>query len=268
MGPKAPARAVTRRDPRLLDFLASAKNAPLGELEFDVLTWAMTRWYQAGRPPDGRLEATIGEIAYALYGTRQGGKQYALVRQALRNLYDVSVDLTVLSIENGDETWRRSRQRRLLQALDLNERIGGEPALDSSTGTLQLGSWLVEQLDAHTVAAMAWQVLRRMTGISKRLAIYLAAHDGEYHRITAHTERLVIRLTEELYEEFGIAAARERDRRSSVVRAARRIAEHDRRYSRVGVERMGREWVLRVERPVGGEVLRLPSGIERRGAPA
>src|SRR3954452_14818794 len=102
MGPKAPERDVSRRDPRLLDFLASAKNAPLGELEFDVLTWTITRWYQLGRPPTGRLSASFGEIAHALYGQRQGGKQYALIRQALDHLYSVSLDLTVLSIDNGN----------------------------------------------------------------------------------------------------------------------------------------------------------------------
>ena len=60
MGARTLERQVVRRDPRLLDFLANAKNAPLGELEFDVLTWMMTRWYQAGRPADGRLVRRSG----------------------------------------------------------------------------------------------------------------------------------------------------------------------------------------------------------------
>jgi hypothetical protein len=269
MGPKAPERDVSRRDPRLLDFLASAKNAPLGELEFDVLTWTITRWYQLGRPPTGRLSATFGEIAYALYGQRQGGKQYALIRQALDHLYNVSLDLTVLSIEDGDERWQTSRRRRIIQDLSVRERI--TPGAESGTSTieLQLGSWLVDQLDAHTVAAIAWHVLRGLTGIAKRLAIYLAAHSGDFCPITRHTERFAVALTDELYEEFGITAARERDRRSSVARAAERIAHQDPRYSKLVVERAGDGcYVLRAERPCGGDVLMLPGPLSpRRSAP-
>lgn len=258
MGPKAPEREVARRDPRLLDFLASAKNAPLGELEFDILTWAITRWYQSGRPTNGRLRASLGEIAHALYGQREGGMQYSLIRQALDHLYDVSLDLTVLSIHNGTEQWRRSRSARLLQVKDINERLDVE-AHGVAYVELQLASWLVDQLDAHTVAAIAWQVLRRATGIAKRLAIYLAAHSSDFQPITRHTERFVVPLTPQLYEEFGIAAARERDRRASLTRAAQRIAElDDSRYSLLRVERTTDGYHLRAERPIGAAVLPLP----------
>lgn len=260
MAPKAIEGQVTRRDPRLLDFLASAKNAPLGELEFDILTWAITRWYQTGRPADGRLRASLGDIAHALYGKREGGMQYALIRQALDHLYEVSIDLTVLTLENGDERWRRTRSARLLQVKDINERIDVE-AHGAAHVELQLASWLVDQLDAHTVAAIAWQVLRRATGIAKRLAIYLAAHAHDFAAITGHTERFVVALTEELYEEFGISAARERDRRASITRAAGRLAElADSRYSMIAVERAHDGYQLRVERPRGADVLPLPVG--------
>jgi hypothetical protein len=268
MGPKAPEHDVSRRDPRLLDFLASAKNAPLGELEFDVLTWTITRWYQLGRPSTGRLSATFGEIAHALYGQRQGGKQYALIREALDHLYNVSLDLTVLSIEDGNEHWQTSRRRRIIQDLTVRERI--TPGAESSPNTidLQLGSWLVDQLDAHTVAAIAWHVLRGLTGIAKRLAIYLAAHSGDFRPITRHTERFVVPLTDEFYEEFGITAARERDRRGSVARAAERIAQQDLRYSKLVVERAGAGYVMRAERPCGGDVLMLPGTLPARGVAA
>ena len=96
---------------------------------------------------------------------------------------------------------------------------------------------MVDQLDAHTVAAIAWQVLRGLSGIAKRLAIYLAAHSADFIPITGHTERFTVQLTEELYEEFGITAARERDRRASITRAAARIAEQDPRYTRLVVDR-------------------------------
>lgn len=260
MGPKAAERQVARRDPRLLDFLASAKNAPLGELEFDILTWAITRWYQTGRPADGRLRASLGEIAHALYGRREGGMQYALIRQALDHLYEVSLNLTVLTIRNGDERWRRSRSARLLQVKDINERIDVETH-GVAYVELQLASWLVDQLDAHTVAAIAWQVLRRATGIAKRLAIYLAARSTDFEPVTRHTERFAVHLTEELYEEFGITAARERDRRASLTRAARRVAElDDSRYSMVAVERIVDGYQLRAERARGASVLPLPLG--------
>jgi hypothetical protein len=262
MGPKAPERQVARRDPRLLDFLASAKNAPLGELEFDILTWAITRWYQTGRPANGRLRASLGEIAHALYGQREGGMQYGLVRQALDHLYEVSLDLTVLTIENGGERWRRSRSARLLQVKDINERVDVE-AHGVAHVELQLASWLIDQLDAYTVAAIAWQVLRRATGIAKRLIIYLAAHSNDFMPITRHTERFVVPLTNGLYEEFGIAAARERDRRGSLARAAKRVADLDNSpYSMVAVERIADGYQLRAERPRAATVLPLPLRAE------
>ena len=238
MGARSLEHQVVRRDPRLLDFLANAKNAPLGELEFDVLTWTITRWYQAGRPADGRLVATLGEVAYALYGVRQGGMQYALLREALDRLYNVSLDLTVLTIENGNEKWLASKRRRIIQELSIHEPLSGGASKSSSTLEIRLGSWLVDQLDAHTVAAIAWQVLRGLSGIAKRLAIYLAAHTADFEPVTQHTERFTVELTDDLYEEFGIAAARERDRRASISRAATRMMEKDPRYSRLSVERI------------------------------
>jgi Replication initiator protein A len=259
MGARTLERQVVRRDPRLLDFLANAKNAPLGELEFDVLTWMITRWYQAGRPNDGRLVATLGEVAYALYGRREGGMQYQLLREALDRLFNVSLDLTVLTIENGDERWLAHRRRRIIQELSIHEPIATEAVKSASTLEIRLGSWLVDQLDAHTVAAIAWQVLRGLSGIAKRLAIYLAAHSADFVAITRHTERFSLQLTDELYEEFGITATRERDRRASIARAAARIAEQDPRYTRLTVERIAGSYVLRVERPAGGDLVLLPA---------
>ena len=184
--------------------------------------------------------------------------QYSLIRQALDHLYDASLDLTVLSIQNGTEQWRRSRSARLLQIKDVNERVDVE-AHGVAYVELQLASWLVDQLDAHTVAAIAWQVLRRATGIAKRLAIYLAAHSSDFQAITRHTERFIVPLTAQLYEEFGITAARERDRRASLARAAQRIADLDHcRYSLVTVERAAHGYHLRAERPIGADVLPLP----------
>ena len=258
MGARTLAPEVERRDPRLLDFMANAKNAPLGELEFDVLTWAITRWYAVGRPADGRLSATLGELAYALYGGRHGGMQYAWLREALDRLVNVSLDLTVLTVEKqGTEKWLATKRRRVIQELTIHEPLGGAARL-ASTVEIRLGSWLVDQLDAQTVAAIGWQILRGLGGIAKRLAIYLAARSGEFAPITQHTERLTIALSDRLYEEFGITAARERDRRASLARAAERIAEKDPRYSRLTVNHTAAGYVLRVDRPISGSVVMLP----------
>ena len=258
MGARTLEQDLTRRDPRLLDFLASAKNAPLGELEFDVLTWLITRWFHAGRPGDGRLVATLGEMAYALYGGRQGGMQYALLRESLDRLYNVSLDLTLVTVDEGNEKWIASKRRRILPELTVHERVNGDVMRATSTVELRLGPWLVEQLDAHTVAAIRWQVLRGLSGIAKRLAVWLSARSADFQPITEHTERFTVQLTDELYEEFGITAARERDRRASIGRAATKIAEKDPRYSRMVVERVGGVYVLRVDRPRKGNVLQLP----------
>ena len=167
------------------------------------MTWTITRWYQAGRPSDGRLVATLGEVAYGLYGRRTGGMQYALLREALDRLFNVSLDLTVLTIEDGHERWLASKRRRIIQELSIHEPMAASVDKSSSTLEIRLGSWLVDQLDAQTVAAIAWQVLRGLSGIAKRLAIYLAAHAAEFAPITQHTERFTVNLTEELTRSSG-----------------------------------------------------------------
>jgi hypothetical protein len=258
MAPREATSTVSRRDPRLLDFLASARNAPLGELEFDVLAWAITRWYQLGRPARGKISASFGDVARSLYGKKGGGKQYELIRRALDNLYNVSIDLSVVELDGDDETWRRTKRKRILQTLELRERVApGEETAENAID-IELASWLVAQLDTHTITALSWPVLRRLTGISKRLAIYLAAHARDFEPITAHTERFTVELTDAVYEELGVTAARERQRRASIARAADRIAEQDPRYSKITVEAIDGTYVLRVERPIGADVLALP----------
>ena len=196
---------------------------------------------------------------HALYGRRKGAKQYVDVREALDHLYNVSLDLTILSIESGGtEQWQTRHRRRIVQELNIREDLVPGTERDTNTIELQLSTRLVDQLDAYTVAAIAWQVLRRLSGIAKRLAIYLAAHGTDFRPITRHTERFTIELTDELYEELGVTATRERQRRQSVARAADRIAARDGRYTRLTVERAGGAYVLRAERPVGGDVLLLP----------
>jgi len=203
MGTRTPRQRVARPDPNLLDFLASTRKAPLGELEFDLLTWAITRWYQSGRPADGRLAATFGDITYALYGGRKGGKQYVDVREALDGLYNVSIDLSVVTIDErglcgarpvGGGSSRSSTWTRICP------RMRSATRTRSSYGSARGSS---SSLDANTVAAIGWQTLRSLGGIAKRLAIFLAAHAAEFEPITRHTERFVVELSDEFYEQLG-----------------------------------------------------------------
>jgi hypothetical protein len=202
--------------------------------------------------------AAPGEIAYALCSGRQGGVQYKLLRESLDRLYNVSLDLTLVTVDDGDEKWIASKRRRIVPELTVHERVNGDVMRATSTVGLRLGPWLVGQLDADTVAAIRWQVLRGLSGIAKRLAVWLSACGADFQPITDHTEPFTVQLTDELDGEFGITAARERDRRASIARAASKIAETDPRYSRMVLERIGGVYVLRVDRPRKGNVLQLP----------
>jgi hypothetical protein len=260
MEPAAPATKVERKDPQLLGILASAENAALGELELDVFAWIVTAWFVTGRPADGQVKASYSQIARALYGKAEGGRQYELIDQALRRLRKVILSLSVLEFVGDQEVWEEREDLNVLHQLKTRRRLrGGE---DPTVGriTLALDGWLVQQLDAQTVVALAWQVIRKLSGRSKRLALYLAAHASAFAPITQHTERLEIELCTAFYEELGISAARERDRRGSVTRAASRIAEHDPRYNRLDVVKIKNgKYVLRADRPTGGAVLPLPA---------
>ena len=48
-----------------------------------------------------------------------------------------------------------SKRRRIIQELSIHEPITAGVVKSSSTVEIRLGSWLVDQLDAHTVAAIA-----------------------------------------------------------------------------------------------------------------
>ena len=48
MGRGRSSSQVVRRDPRLLDFLVSAPTLARVSLSSTMLTWMITRWYQAG----------------------------------------------------------------------------------------------------------------------------------------------------------------------------------------------------------------------------
>ena len=60
-----------------------------------------------GFEPDGVLRFTLGDVVRALYGVSEGGKQYAMVREALDNIYNVSLDLAVITVDATDEHNRR-----------------------------------------------------------------------------------------------------------------------------------------------------------------
>lgn len=260
MGPRASEDAIQRRDPRLLDFLASARDAPLGEMEFDVLAWMITRWFQVGRPADGRIAASFGDLGRSMFGRKGGGRQYALIRRALDNLYSVSIDLVVIEGVDEEQVFRRKTRRRIIHSLDIREGLGDGEG-DSGVGSIcvSLAPWLVDQLDTRTVTALSWGVMRKLTGLSKRLAVYLAAHTDDFSPITRHTERFTVELDDRLYEELGVTASRARQRRASVTRALDRILIHDARYSVLCVEPADGSHVLRAERRQGADVLALPT---------
>jgi len=259
MGERAALHSVERPDPELLGFLASARDAPLGELEFDVLAWLITHWFKVGRPSSGRLSATFGDLARSLYGRKGGGTQYELIRNALDNLYAVSLDLVLVKDGPDGPALKGSRRKRIIQTLEVRDPDAS--ALPSAGGgvEVELATWLVQQLDARTITALSWSVIRKLSGVSKRLAVYLAAHDADFSPITRHTERYTAELDDALYEELGVTASRDRQRRATVARALARIAKHDGRYSSLSVEPAGGSFVLRAERPIEGVLLPLPT---------
>jgi hypothetical protein len=80
--------------------------------------------------------AAPGEIAYALCSGRQGGVQYKLLRESLDRLYNVRLDLTLVTVDDGDEKWIASKRRRVLPELTVHERVNGD--LMRATSTVEL----------------------------------------------------------------------------------------------------------------------------------
>lgn len=236
LGPQRARRRVERRD--FLGVIARADRAPLGEAELDVLTWLSSRWYEQGRAESGRVAFTYYELAQALYGAgKVGGRNNEIIREALDNLHAVVITLSGVNVLTGE--FERTFQSKVhilrtlvvseqLQLLEETGDVGSVGGLRGATIEVQLEDWLVAQLDGQVALQLDWALQRRLSGLAKRLWLYLVAEEGRFETEgDAEAETLRVPLTQDVFGAMGIECARDRDNRAALRRAASRLCKQD-----------------------------------------
>lgn len=261
LGPQKARRRIERRD--FLGVIARVDRAPLGEVELDVLTWLSARWYEQGRQASGRVAFTLYELGQALYGSGKalGGRNNEIIREALENLHAVVITLSGVNVLTGEFERTFQSKVHILRTLVVNEQLqlleqgqSWDPAavgaLRGATIEVQLEDWLVAQLDGQVAVQLDWATQRRLTGLAKRLWVYLAAEAPRFEALPDERAQFSVPLSRDVYGALGIECQRERDNRAALVRAAGRVCTGDPRYVEIAIERVDRRllWRLRVVR--------------------
>jgi hypothetical protein len=259
LGPQKARRRIERRD--FLGVIARVDRAPLGEVELDVLTWLSARWYEQGRQASGRVAFTLYELGRALYGAGKalGGRNNEIIREALENLHAVVITLSGVNVLTGEFERTFQSKVHIVRTLVVNEQLqlldqgqSWDPvvvgALRGATIEVQLEDWLVGQLDGHAAVQLDWATQRRLTGLAKRLWVYLAAEAPRFEALNDGRTQFVVPLSRDVYGALGIECQRDRDNRAALIRAARRVLAEDPRYAEIAIERVDRRslWRLRV----------------------
>ena len=238
LGPQRARRRVERRD--FLGVIARADRAPLGEAELDVLTWLSSRWYEQGSSESGRVTFTYYELAQALYGPgKVGGRNNEIIREALDNLHAVVITLSGVNVLTGEFERTFQSKVHILRTLVVSEQLqlleqGGDAGsvggLRGATLEVQLEDWLVAQLHGQVALQLDWGLQRRLSGLAKRLWLYLVAEDSRFEAGEG-ADVFEIPLTRDVFGALGIECARDRDNRAALRRAATRLCAQDSRYA-------------------------------------
>lgn len=259
LGTKTQQKRIARRD--LLGAIARAERAPLGELELDALTWLTQEWYDQGSPINGVIQFTWYRLGLDLYRCEPGGRQRALIQEAVDNLAAALITLRCIDVLSGTRDATLRSKVHILEAIVDHEDVllirdgergeGTAGWMRDDTVKVKLADWLVEQL-LDGLVVLDWTTQRRLRGAAKRLWYYLAARASDFITdVSGDEERLVVDVDEDFYASLSLQAARERDNRVALARAGARIVDVDAAYRSVEVIRgIGGGYALRVVKPL------------------
>jgi hypothetical protein len=215
-------------------------SAPLTIFDLDVFCWLCWRWREE-RPATGALKFTIYRVAQELYGRKAGRAERQKLRASLNRLLSVVVTLEGFNAVTGErEPSVIASKAHLIETLVDRAELERPDArnrgsLRGDTVEVKLASWLSRQLEAGHYTYLDWQILRDLSGLAKRLWVYLEAE--RFKTSDRARARTWIQLGSRAYTALGVHHARDRDRRSALARAGERVAEADGRYESVVVEK-------------------------------
>lgn len=265
LGPQQLRKRIQRRD--LFGAIAKAHGAPLAEPELDTLSWIIDEWHQQGSPIDGRIRFTWYALGCDLYATGRpswspSGRHRQLMKDAIDHLHEVVVTLRSINVNDGDtERTLRSKvhiletvvdhdvigtyREELDQAgddIEAQQRVRHSHAaelgrLRTDSVEVTIAPWLVRQLLTGTVV-LDWRTQRKLAGAAKRLWYQLNALAPEFEATRfPGVVALTIALDSDFYAAMHLQAERERDNRSALAAAARRIVAADPSYQSIDVVR-------------------------------
>jgi hypothetical protein len=244
LGGRQQRKRVERRD--VLGSIARADRAPLGEPELDVLTWLTQEWFDHGCPLDGKVRFTWYSLGRDLYGGgRRGwspsGRYRELMREALDNLHAVVLTFRSIDIDEEGGRMRKLHSKvHILERIDDHEEVellrDGEGsqavvgALRGESVEVTFAPWLVDRLLDEGVV-LSWRTQRQLSGAAKRLWYELSARFSEFEPtgLPGETE-LMIEVSGDFFAAMNLQAARDRDNRTALAAAARRVVAVDDRF--------------------------------------
>ena len=230
----------------MLGSIARADRAPLGEPELDVLTWLTQEWFDHGCPLDGKVRFTWYSLGRDLYGGgRRGwspsGRYRELMREALDNLHAVVLTFRSIDIDEEGGRMRKLHSKvHILERIDDHEEVellrDGEGsqavvgALRGESVEVTFAPWLVDRLLDEGVV-LSWRTQRQLSGAAKRLWYELSARFSEFEPtgLPGETE-LMIEVSGDFFAAMNLQAARDRDNRTALAAAARRVVAVDDRF--------------------------------------
>jgi len=240
----ASAPSPERQGKDFLGVVARSQGAQLGPLELDVFSWLTARWFEQGGQTDGIVRCTLYELGSDMYGRKPSGKEIRLLRRAIENLAGALITLGGFDAHSGKMKPKLASMVHLIESAVWGEDLpfavptradaaqtGG---MRGSTYELKLASWLIPQFQRRYITYLDWQIQRKLDGLAKRLWVYLEAE--QFKTTGDGVQKSYIILGEKAYTALGVNHARERDRRTALQRAGRRIVEVDMRYLAVEVE--------------------------------
>jgi hypothetical protein len=244
LGGRQQRKRVERRD--VLGSIARADRAPLGEPELDVLTWLTQEWFDHGCPLGGKVRFTWYSLGRDLYGGgRRGwspsGRYRELMREALDNLHAVVLTFRSIDIDEEGGRMRKLHSKvHILERIDDHEEVellrDGEGsqavvgALRGESVEVTFAPWLVDRLLDEGVV-LSWRTQRQLSGAAKRLWYELSARFSEFEPtgLPGETE-LMIEVSGDFFAAMNLQAARDRDNRTALAAAARRVVAVDDRF--------------------------------------
>lgn len=195
------------------DLLGPVKaTIPLRVNDLDVLAWLSAR-----RPFGGQnVLFSRSQLAEDLYGRTPGGRERRIVGESLTRLSE-----TRLTFRGYSPLAKQLRPFTDVQLLPNVEREDGK------TTRATFAHWLFQHLDAGYVTYLSWSTLRSLTGLAKRLWIYLEAESLTRRRAK---KPAWLALGDKTWAALGMDFKRSNQARVALREAASRIEGVDREY--------------------------------------